>query len=355
MVACSSSGSGGNGGGAGTSDAGAGTGAGGGGGGPSPCDHVIVADQDLTFGFGAALAVDGSDLFVLRDVDTRRSVQALKAAKLVEVAGVDDEPTIYMGGSTLVANANGFFFDATAGGKRAIYRAPRAGGTASLWFELSDDAGSLAPPFVADGAYLYARAAAPSNDSLARIPASGDAGSSLAAIGGAFGGASSYSMVATGDWVLLASGSAELRAARSAASDASPSAVAVADFNLTGCSADLGSTLAAGDAGLFLGCVGADLSFHAIYRVPPPSAWSTASTSGQATEVVSGSSINHAAFLVSGTNVYYSNEAEPALYRVSSDGGAKTKIMATHGVKHLAATGTDVYVLSACGLQQAGL
>jgi hypothetical protein len=262
----------------------------------------------------------------------------------------------------LVANANGFFFDATVASKRALYHAPRAGGPASLVFELADGASSLTPPFVSDGAYLYTRAAAPADDALALILTSSDDAGATVMGRDTFDAAASHSMTANGDFVFVASGSVELRVmAKSSQSGASGSAPAPGHFSLPGCSPDFGSIVAAGDSALFLGCIGADLSFNAIYRVPLPAAWldgsaaSDASMSSQVVEVVSGTSINHAAFLAHGTDLYYSSEADPALFRVSSSGGAKTKIMATHGVKHLAATSTDVYVLSACGLQQAGL
>jgi hypothetical protein len=358
LAACSSSENG-----AGGEDGGTGAG-GSGGGGPSPCDHVIVADQDLMFGFGAALAADHGDVFVLRDAGTRRNVQALKSGSLMDVAGLDNEATVYMGGSTLIANSSGFFFDATVGGVRGIYGAPRSGGTASLLALLSPDSGSLAPPFVADDASFYTKGLAPSEDAFARIARGIDSGAGAAVVGsGAFGGATSYALAVAGDTLFTISGTAEVRASAKtpAGADGGVAMTRVAVFNLPACSADLGSTVAASSSGLFIGCVAADLSGHTIYRVPLPDAWpdasaaSDAAATGSATEVISGNSINTTAFLLHGSDLYYGNEADPALFRMPQSGGAKVKIMATHGAKRMIATATDIYVLSACGLQQAPL
>lgn len=360
LVACSSKDNAAGSGGAGNDG---GTGAGGGGGGPSPCDHVIVADQDLMAGFGAALAVDQGNVFLLRDGGMRRNVQALKNGSLTDVAGIDDEGTVYMGGSNLVATSSGFFFDATVGGERGIYGAPRSGGTASIVALLVAGSGSMSPPFVADESFLYTRGQAPSDDAFARIAMATDGGMATAALGsGAFGAASSYTLAAAGDTLFAISGSAEVRASAKApaGADAGPAMARVAVFNLPICSPDLGSTVALGDAALFIGCVAADFSKHAIYQVPLPDGWPDASTAsdaatGAATEVISGNSINTTAFFVRGSDLYYANEADPALLRMPGGGGTKVKIMATHGVKRIVATDTDIYVLSACGLQQAPL
>ena len=361
IVACSSNENGG-----GSGNDGGSAGIGGGGGGPSPCDHVLAADQDLLFGFGAALALDErNQVFLLRDAGTTRKVQALANGALTDVAALADEPTVYKGGSNLVVSPDGFFFDATVGGARGIYVVPRSGGAAALVAPLGPDSESLAPPFLGDSAYLYKRGLAPSNDSFDRIAQRmGDGGVSTAVVGaGAFAAASAYAIVSFNDTLFTISGSAEVRvtAKTPADPDGGVASAKVGVFNLPACSPDLGSTVAVNGDGLFIGCVAADVGRHTIYQVPPPDEWleasaaPDASATAPATEVVSGNSINTTAFLVDGTNLYYANEADPALFRMPDSGGAKTKIMATHGVKRMVATSTDIYVLSACGLQQAPL
>ncbi|HEY3592484.1 MAG TPA: hypothetical protein VGL13_01365 [Polyangiaceae bacterium] len=376
-AACSSSSSNG-GGGAGGDEAGVG----GGGGGPSGCDSVVVADPDLMAGFGVALASIGDVLYVLKDSGTRRIVQVLQADQLQDVVGFDGMPTLYPGGAALVANLNGFYFDANSATARSIYRAPPSGGTVSLLADLSDPASHLSPPFVADGTSLYTRGAAPNDDSLVRIPqnADADAGVTATPIGNVFASdvsseddtsQPSYAMAISSSYVFTATGAATVTATPIVSSDAgtdtsdggssTPEAGAVstppisARFALAGCDGSL-SAMAVADSAVLMGCLSADFTLRAIYQAPLPSAWSGATGAvTAATQVVSGNGINSKIFAVHGNNLYYVNDADPALYRLPIGGGEKVKIMTTHSVQRMVITNSAVFVLSTCGLQKASL
>jgi hypothetical protein len=385
LIGCAacSSGNGSNAGSGGNSDGDSG-GVGGGGGGPTVCDHVVLDDADLVSGFGVALASDGTDVFVLRDLGSRRVVQRLQSGQLQDVVSIDDDPMVYLGGSTLVANANGLFFDVTVGDTRAIYRAPRAGGTPVLLAQLNADSASLSPPFVADDTSLYTKALAPSGDSLARIPQTAPAGTQGSLIAsGAFTSGTFYAMATLGKAVLTVKGFATVTEYSSASSSSSPAdagsssdagaspesgapseaggspsseSFSASDVVLESpfCGKDMDASIVASDSALFLGCAMADLSVHYIFQVPAPATIGGDASSASITQVVSGTGVNSKTFFARGTNVYYVNDADPALYRIPS-GGTKVKVMATHNVAHIAATSTDLFVLSACGLQQAPL
>jgi len=353
--------------GAGGSGGGAGADGSSGGSGIVACDHVVSSDNDLVLGFGVALATDGTDVFVLKDKEMRRTVQVLRSGNLVDVVGVDNDPTnVYPGGASLVVTANGFFFDATSGGKRSIYRSSRAGDAGDAperLGDLGDASGSTKPPFVADDTYIYMQAPAPAGDSLAQLSQQAPANSTGTIVSsGVFLDASFSSMAVTADAVFNATsggGMVSLRASSKSLPMSTPPPAKLGVFALPLCE---GSTvsLQPGSEAIFLGCNAND-GQQTIYQVPLPSDWPPNGNPGQGAIIVSGIPINAQVFLVQGTVVYYFNESVPGLFRISGndggtpDAGGGTKIMASHGAKHMAADAQNIYVLSACGLQQAPL